>query len=212
MRSELTPDSVGSRAENESLMGVTSIAGTIGGAGTHADQFARIARATQQDSPLLAGIYLRERDLTCFRFDMGVPDQKAKDRTEIRCLLFEGEIPCLYFVRLVVTRENCMQISPVCAGITSTFLSMVDFVAHTTGGGIGIALQESPQSQLATDVSTGRRVRYKISKFADADPGPESVPASDQFQKVYPEDVYWVERSETGRNRGSPRGSMASFI
>jgi hypothetical protein len=190
--SKQNPNSVRSQAANGILSRVKLLAQTNGDAGDDAQEFARIALQHENDTTLLAGIYLRERDLTCFGLDLWADDEAY---AKIRCLPFEGEIPCLYFIRIVpATGAPAPE-----ARITPTLLSILEFVTRKTGGGVGIALSATPQSQLATDVRTGRRVRYKITKFAGADPA--------AVKQGLPPDVYWLERTETGRSGNSLGGA-----
>lgn len=155
-------------------------------------------------------IYLRERDLSYFR----VEDWPKDVRLTMSCILFDGDIPCLYSISVPSSQSDSLP--PAAPGgcepsaptppnedfsggvvppipLSLGLLSLVDFVSRTTGSGVGLVRKAPvPGSTVKTDLRTGRGIRYRITKF------PQD--ASDL--------LYWVERSESGRSRGSLGGSF----
>jgi hypothetical protein len=120
------------------------------------------------------GVCFRERDLSYF----GLEDCPS---LQVTCVPFEGEIPALYSITPPVGAFQAYAAS----ALPASFLSLVDFVAGATGSGVGIALTGDLVSKEATDLQTGRRVRYRYTKAARMYGGAP---------------LYWVERTESGQS------------
>jgi hypothetical protein len=142
-------------------------------------------------------LFLRERDYSYFGAQrwLSNPPASLKDsrislETSPGCVEFEGEIPILYLVKAHINGGG-----PAPTSISSSFLSLVDFVTKTTGSGLGIMFAGdfgvSPLGFGATDLRTGRRIRYAVRKF-------------DGSHGVSIQSAFWVERIASGRGPGIP--------
>jgi len=139
---------------------------------------------------LSSGIAFRERDFSYFSVeDWGNVGTSGK--YTVKCVHFEGEIPFLYSV---VPNSGLKVISTQSPTFPS-FLGLVDFVAERTGSGLAVLLDAPPTSQSATDLRTGRRVRYQVSKLPKQKAGPNG------------EYYYWFQRTESGAS-----GSYATVM
>lgn len=161
------------------------------GGGNSLDALLFLMLARQARASIEATIFLRERELSYFGVEdwpdnwyAGTRGEEGEFKTITRCVAFEGEIPCLYAVQLVVPVRGSdsflKQAEP-------SFLSLVDFVSSTTGAGIGIKLASTLPTLLgAADLKTGRRIRYRLTR----------VKATSETTSIY-----WIERMEVGRGR-----------
>jgi len=129
-------------------------------------------------TPLLdLGICLRERDLSYFGFE-------EFDGITVSCVPFEGEIPVVYSIT-----RNDKNVPRTNSDLPPSFFAFVDFISATTGSGVVIPRADSENAQsvassLATDLQTGRRVRYRFTK------------SSKRWSDA---PLYLVERTEAGR-------------
>jgi len=121
------------------------------------------------------GVSLRERDFSYFGIDRWPPEAEVS----VRCIRSEGEIPVLYRLE-----PQGAQVKGVEASSQPAFFCLVDFVAQTTGSGIGGSFAEAPQTEQSTDLRTGRRLRYRVRQLVVNEPDPPTI--------------YWVERTENG--------------
>lgn len=143
------------------------------------------------------GIYLRERDFLYFGLEIWTSSLVKKQRinARVKCVSFEGEIPCLY----TIWAPDKDGPTHTYAKIPKDVFSLVDSVSAATGAGLGIAVGISQKSKggsdsgVRIDPRTGRRMRYKITPYPD--------PRGDKDVQLC-----WIERSEIGRGRGRTSG------
>lgn len=131
------------------------------------------------------GVSFRERDFSYFAVEEWAPLLREYFRMEyaVKCVGFEGEIPCLYSL---CQANGQPRETPVNTRVFLAFLGLVDFVAKRTGSGLAIFLAAAPTSQTATDLRTGRRVRYLVRRLPDQDDSGDGS------------GYYWFERTESG--------------
>jgi hypothetical protein len=142
-------------------------------------------------------IALREPDL-CF---WGVEDWAEKcffaTAPVIECVRGEGEIPCLYCVSIPGNASPTEE-------PPGAFYTLVDFVARTTGSGVGIETRfvklTLPRSHVQGP--DGKRVRYRTRRLAKR--------TIDQSETS----IHWVEHAELGRAPGSTSAlpKLLSFL
>jgi len=140
-------------------------------------QFAELLSTMFEKDPNSVTIGFRERDFSYFAVEDWGPPHFTPE-----CVKFQGEIPCLYVIR---HPGSSAQTPPT--DIPPSFFTLVDYVAQTTGSGLGIRVTGDPleTTNLRTDLRTGLRVRYRFT------PVPREGGGAPKY--------YWVERTESGR-------------